>query len=82
MGRICAGIFGPLAMVGAIVHGLLHGADVNDILLRSWICLIGFSCVGLLAGMIGQQAIKESIDWRLKQEFERKRSHRELSQAS
>ncbi|GIX02098.1 MAG: hypothetical protein KatS3mg112_1035 [Thermogutta sp.] len=69
MGRICAGILGPLAMVGAIVHGLIHGADVNEILVRSWVCLVVFSIVGGILGVIAESAIRQSIQQRLKEEL-------------
>ncbi|MEJ5342305.1 MAG: hypothetical protein WHT09_12115 [Thermogutta sp.] len=69
MGRICAGILGPLAMVGAIVHGLIHGADVNEILWRSWVCLVVFSIVGGVLGIIAESVIRESIQQRLKEEL-------------
>lgn len=72
MERICAGIFGPLAMLGAIVHGFLHGADAGEILLHSWFCLVGFSLLGLLLGAVGERVIKESIEQRLKEELGRR----------
>lgn len=68
---MCAGIFGPLAMVGAIAHGLLHGAETEEILLHSWICLVGFSFLGLVLGTIGERVVKESIEQRLKDELTR-----------
>jgi F0F1-type ATP synthase assembly protein I len=56
-------------MVGAIVHGLIHGGNVDEILLRSWVCLVVFSIVGAILGVIAESAIRESIQQRLKEEL-------------
>lgn len=68
MGRLYAGILGPLAMAVVICRGALDSSGTAKTLSISIIALVVFSIVGAALGQIAQSTIDESV--RKKMELE------------
>ena len=61
MGRVYAGILGPLAMAVVICRGWLASGGVESTLSLATIYLVVFSVVGALIGQIAQATVDESV---------------------
>ena len=61
MGRIYAGILGPLALVTCVVRGAMHGGSVNSVLLSAWCGLVAFAAIGYALGRIAEWVVGESV---------------------
>jgi hypothetical protein len=59
--RTYAGILGPLALLIALAHGLVHAAEPETILLVGWCSLLVFAVVGYLVGWIAGRTVDESV---------------------
>jgi hypothetical protein len=61
MGRVYAGILGPLAMAVVICRGWLDSGGIESTLTLATIYLVVFSFAGAVIGQIAQAAIDESV---------------------
>ena len=69
MGRVYAGVLGPLAMIVVICRGLASSGGVANTLSLATIYLAIFSVVGAVIGQIAQSTIDESVRARLQQQL-------------
>jgi hypothetical protein len=67
MGRIYAGILGPLAMAVVIGRGLLGSGGVEGTLTTAILALASFAALGAILGHLAQNTIDESVRTRLEQ---------------
>ena len=61
MGRIYAGILGPLAMAVVICRGWLASGGVQGTLTAATMYLLLFAVLGAILGQIAQATIDESV---------------------
>jgi hypothetical protein len=71
MGRVYAGILGPLAMAVAICRGWLESGGVETTLTLATAYLVVFSVVGAFIGHLAQAAVDESVRATLEQQLAR-----------
>jgi hypothetical protein len=69
MGRVYAGVLGPLAMAVVICRGWLGSGDAVNTLGLATVYLAIFSIVGALIGQIAQSTIDESVRAKLQQQL-------------
>jgi hypothetical protein len=69
MGRIYAGVLGPLAMAVVICRGWLASGGVESTLSQAFLYLIVFAAVGALIGQIAQATVDESVRTQLEEEL-------------
>ncbi|HVT28726.1 MAG TPA: hypothetical protein VHE81_11990 [Lacipirellulaceae bacterium] len=69
MGRVYAGVLGPLAMTVVICHGWLGSGGVEGTLGQAVVYLAIFSVVGALIGHLAQTTIDESVRMKLEREL-------------
>ena len=77
MARTYAGILGPLALLIALAHGLVHAAQPDTILLVGWCSLLVFAAVGYLVGWIAGRTVEESVGATIQAELAREPSPEE-----
>ena len=70
MGRIYAGILGPLAMAVVIARGVKDGGSAEATFESSVLALIGFAVLGSLLGWLAQHTIDESVRMKMEMELE------------
>ena len=61
MGRVYAGILGPLAMAVVICRGWLGSSGVEGTLAQATAYLVAFAFVGALLGHLAESTIDESV---------------------
>lgn len=61
MGRIFAGILGPMAFLVIILRGLIHGASVEATLETACLALVIFSALGGWFGSIADATVEHSV---------------------
>jgi hypothetical protein len=71
MGRVYAGILGPLAMTVVICRGWFESGGVEGTLILATMHLVAFAVVGAILGHLAQQAIDESVRAKLEQQLTR-----------
>ena len=71
MGRVYAGVLGPLAMAVVICRGWFSAGDAVSTLGLATVYLAIFSIVGALIGQIAQVTVDESVRSKLEQELAR-----------
>jgi hypothetical protein len=69
MGRIYAGILGPVAFATVLGRSLVDGGGVDSTLKIAMACLFAFSAIGYLAGRFADQIVHESVRSRLQTEM-------------
>ena len=69
MGRVYAGVLGPLAMAVVICRGWFGTSGVENTLGLATVYLAIFSVVGALIGQIAQATIDESVRAKLQQQL-------------
>lgn len=69
MGRVYAGILGPLAMAVVICRGWFGSGGVEGTIGLATLYLAIFSVVGALIGQIAQATIDESVRAKLQQQL-------------
>ncbi len=69
MGRIYAGILGPLAMAVVIGRGLVSAGGVEGTLTSATVSLAAFAVLGAILGHLAQNTIDESVRTRLEQQL-------------
>ena len=62
LGRVMAAYIGVMAMLVAILMGLLRGTSAPAILDTACWTLIGFTVIGYLAGLIAEHTVRESVE--------------------
>ncbi len=62
MGRMYAGIFGPLAFGTVIARSLLRGGNVESTLMTASWTLFAFAALGYIIGSIAERTIVEAIE--------------------
>ena len=65
MARTYAGILGPLALVTALVRGLIHATETDTVLLTAWSSLLVFAAVGYVIGWVAGKTVEESVRGRI-----------------
>jgi len=70
MGRVYAGILGPLAMAVVICRGLLGSGGVETTLTSATAYLVIFSIVGAIIGQIAQNTVDESVRAQLQEQLQ------------
>lgn len=70
MGRIYAGILGPLAFLAALFGAALDGATPDATLWRAWASLWAFAAVGYVVGRVADRTIEESVAGRVAAELD------------
>jgi hypothetical protein len=65
MGRVYAGILGPLAMAVVICRGWLDAGGVEGTLTQATLYLVLFAVVGAILGHLAQTTIDESVQAKL-----------------
>lgn len=71
MGRVYAGILGPLAMAVVIGRGLLGSSGVEGTLTLAMLNLVLFSVVGAILGQLAQWTIDDSVRSKLEEQLSR-----------
>lgn len=74
MARIYAGILGPLAMMTAMAHGMLRGADIESTLVAAGCALWGFAALGYGLGALGEWIVREAVEARIADEINAEKS--------
>ena len=69
MGRIYAGVLGPLAFLTVVARGLLNGASAQRVLLDAWLFLWIFAAVGYVVGRLAAWVVEDSVRSRLSAEL-------------
>jgi len=69
MGRVYAGVLGPLAMAVVICRGWLESGGVESILALATQQLVLFAIVGAILGHIAQSTMDESVRMKLEQQL-------------
>ena len=69
MGRVYAGILGPLAMAVVICRGVMGSGGVQSTLSLATIYLAIFSVVGAFIGQIAQSTVNESVRAKMEQQL-------------
>jgi hypothetical protein len=69
MGRIFAGILGPLAMVVIICRGIKDSAGVEGTLTLALAALAAYAVIGSVLGQIAQATVDESVRQKIEQQL-------------
>ena len=69
MGRIYAGVLGPLAFVVIAVLGLLHSSDAEKTLLAGCCLMFVFAAIGFVIGQLAEWSVEDAVRSRLRVEL-------------
>ena len=69
MGRIYAGILGPLAMAVIICRGIKNSAGLEGTLTLAIVALAIYAFVGSVLGQIAQATVDESVRQKIEQQL-------------
>lgn len=69
MGRVYAGILGPLAMAVVICRGWLASGGVESTLSQATLSLALFAVVGAILGHLAQSTVDESVRAKLQSQL-------------
>ena len=69
MGRIYAGILGPLAMAVVICRGVKDSAGVEGTLTLAIVALAVYAIIGSVLGQIAQATVDESVRQKIEQQL-------------
>jgi hypothetical protein len=75
MGRIYAGILGPLAMAIVICRGIKDSGGVEGTLTLAIVALAAFAIIGSVLGQIAQATVNESVRWKIEQQLASRAGH-------
>ena len=64
MGRIYAGILGPVAFGVIVTHGVFGGESADSTLIAASLALFTFAAIGYVIGSIADRTIVEAIESR------------------
>ena len=82
MGRMYAGILGPLAFATTLFRGLILADSVEPTLKLAMICLFAFAAAGFVIGSIAEATVLESVRTRFDLEMEARGSSEPASATS
>jgi hypothetical protein len=74
MGRAYAGVLGFTAFATAVARGVIDGLDTDTIVTRACLALAAFGTLGAVAGLLGDAAVRESVEQTLRAELEERRN--------
>jgi hypothetical protein len=74
VGRIYAGILGPLAFLTTTARGVLHGNPVEAVVWNAWWGLLLLSAAGCVIGLLADRIVEESVSGRVAAELEAQRA--------
>jgi hypothetical protein len=69
MGRIYAGILGPLAMAIIICRGIKDASGIESTLTLAIVALAVYAIVGSVLGQIAQATVDESVQRKIEQQL-------------
>ena len=69
MGRIYAGILGPLAMMVIICRGIKDSAGLEGTLVLAIVALAVYAAIGSVVGQIAQATVDESVRLKIEQQL-------------
>jgi hypothetical protein len=69
MGRIYAGIFGPLAMTIVICRGVKDSGGIEGTLTLAIMALAAFAVIGSMLGQIAQATVDESVRLKIERQI-------------
>ena len=69
MGRIYAGILGPLAFVTVMARSLIERGAAGSTLQTATVCLLAFAILGYIAGQIADLVVLDSVRVRFESEM-------------
>jgi len=69
MGRIYAGILGPVAFATVLGRSLVDGGGVDSTVKIAIACLFVFAGIGYLAGSVADSIVRDSVRARLELEM-------------
>jgi len=69
MGRIYAGILGPLAMAIVICRGIKDSGGIESTLTLAIVALAVYAIIGSLLGQIAQATVDESVQHKIEQQL-------------
>jgi hypothetical protein len=72
MGRAFAGVLGFTAFATVVARGVIDGQETAAIMTRACLALAAFGTLGAVAGLIGDAAVRESVEQNLRAEIEQR----------
>jgi hypothetical protein len=75
MGRIYAGILGPLAMAIVICRGIKNSGGIENTLTLAIVALAIYAIVGSVLGQIAQATVDESVQQKIEQQLAPQPAH-------
>ena len=82
MGRIYAGILGPLAFLTALARGVVHAGGSEAVVRTAWCCLLGFAAGGYVIGRLAEWTVADSVASRLAAEMAARQKSRAAKPAA
>lgn len=76
MGRLYAGILGPMAFAIVVTRSLIHGGGLSSTVPLAVASLFVFAAVGYLAGRIAEMIVVDSVRARFLQELQAREAKR------
>lgn len=70
MGRLYAGVLGPIAFAAILARSLVDGGGVETTLKLATCCLFAFAAIGYVVGCIAESIVNDSVRMRFEQEFQ------------
>jgi len=82
VGRIYAGVLGPLAFTTVTLRGVIGGADPKNLLVAAWLFLILFAAAGYVVGRLADWIIEDAVRSRLATELSPPEAERPVARKS
>ena len=82
MGRIYAGVLGPLALVTILVRSLIDAGGVETTLKLATFCLFAFGAIGYVAGRIADMMVIDTVRARINEEIQAREAAVEQAEQS
>jgi hypothetical protein len=73
MGRAYAGVLGFTAFATTVARGVIDAQDTGTIVTRACLALAAFGLLGAAAGVIGESAVRASVQDTLRAEIQERR---------
>ena len=70
MGRMYAGILGPVAFETILARGLIDAGGAEATARIATLCLFAFAAIGYLAGRVADQIVTDSVRARFHEELQ------------
>ena len=65
MGRVYAGILGPLAFLAVVIRGWKNGWPTESSLLSAWLAFVALAAIGYIVGRLAEWIVDESVRTRM-----------------